>query len=92
MKRGSLAEFLQFADPRFFRCHAAYEGSPRVIYVLRDPGAYQDAFLLALQAIPEQGFLLSLGQYLQSDDHWPCQWDEHVASWLMPRAIRRCWW
>jgi hypothetical protein len=85
-KRGSLAEFLQFADPRFFRCHAAYDRClPRVIYVLRDP---RDVMLSYwhYKRFLSKDFSLSLGQYLQSDDHWPCQWDEHVASWLMPRS------
>ncbi|MGD0389338.1 MAG: sulfotransferase domain-containing protein [Tepidisphaeraceae bacterium] len=84
-KRGSLASYADWLDPRFFRCHAACdEHLPRAIYVLRDP---RDVMLSYwhYKKFLSKDFTLSLGEYLQSDDHWPCQWDEHVSSWLLPR-------
>ena len=84
-KRGSLAEFAALAPPRFFRCHAAFdENLPRVIYVLRDP---RDVMLSYwhFEKLMKKDFTLSLAEYLQRDDHWPCEWDQHVASWLCPR-------
>lgn len=84
-KRGSLAEYADRLGSRLFRCHATFdENLPRVICVLRDP---RDVMLSYwhYQKFLKKDFTLSLGEYLQSDDHWPCEWDEHVASWLCPR-------
>jgi len=37
-KRGSLAQYENFDDPRFFLCHATCDLKlPKVVYVLRDP-------------------------------------------------------
>ncbi len=83
-KRGSLAQYDRHADPRFFRCHATYDPNLQwVIYVLRDP---RDVLLSYwhYKKFLSRDFSLSLTDYLQSDDHWPCRWDEHVASWLSP--------
>jgi hypothetical protein len=84
-KRGSLAQYQRHADPRFFRCHATYDPNlPRVIYVLRDP---RDVLLSYwhYKKFLSSDFSLSLTDYLRSDDHWPCRWDEHLASWLSPQ-------
>jgi Sulfotransferase domain len=84
-KRGSLSDFGSLGDPRFFRCHAAYdENLPRVIYVLRDP---RDVMLSYwhFEKLMKKDFTLPLGEYLERNDHWPCEWDDHVASWLCPR-------
>ena len=84
-KRGSLKEFGGLSDPRFFLCHAAYDRNlPRVIYVLRDP---RDVMLSYwhYQKFLSKEFSRTLAEYLRNDDHWPCRWDDHVASWLLPR-------
>jgi hypothetical protein len=84
-KRGSLAEFSGLGDPRFFLCHAAFDAKlPRVVYVLRDP---RDVLLSYwhYQKFLTKGYSNTLREYLVADDHWPCRWDDHVASWLLPR-------
>lgn len=84
-KRGSLAGQGGLPDPRFFRCHATYDAAlPKVVYVLRDP---RDAMLSYwhYQRFVTKGFDQPLADYLRGGGHWPCAWDEHVASWLSPR-------
>jgi hypothetical protein len=84
-KRGSLAEFSGMADPRLFLCHAAYDAKlSRVVYVLRDP---RDVMLSYwhYQKFLTKGYAKSLREYLAADDQWPCRWDDHVASWLLPK-------
>jgi hypothetical protein len=87
-KRGSLTEFSGMEDPRVFLCHAAFDAKlPRVVYVLRDP---RDVMLSYwhYQKFLTKGYSKSLREYLEADDHWPCRWDDHVASWLLPRRHR----
>lgn len=83
-KRGSLAGHADLAGPRFFLCHAAYDPAlPAVVYVLRDP---RDTLLSYwhYQRFLKKGFDQPLADYLRAGDHWPCDWDAHVASWLLP--------
>jgi hypothetical protein len=83
-KRGSLDEFQSLPNPRFFLCHAAYDANlPRVVYVLRDPRDVMLSYWHYKRLLSDQ-FNLSLLEFLESDDHWPCRWDEHVAGWLLP--------
>jgi sulfotransferase family protein len=84
-KRGSLEGFSGLSDPRFFLCHAAFDlRLPRVVYVMRDP---RDVMLSYwhYQKFLVKGYSKSLREYLEGDDQWPCRWDDHVASWLLPR-------
>jgi hypothetical protein len=84
-KRGSLREYSDFLDPRFFLCHATYDPNlPRVVYVLRDP---RDVMLSYwhYKKFLSKDFAQSLAEYLQSGNHWPCEWDQHVSSWLLPQ-------
>jgi estrone sulfotransferase len=88
-KRGSLAEHAGLPDPRFFLCHAAYNAAlattfPKVVYVLRDP---RDAMLSYwhYQRFLAAGYDKSLADFLREGEHWPCDWDEHVTGWLLPR-------
>jgi hypothetical protein len=84
-KRGSLAAYAGLPDPRVFLCHAAYDAElPKVVYVLRDP---RDAMLSYwhYQRFLTAGYDQPLADYLRAGKHWPCDWDEHVAGWLLPR-------
>ena len=84
-KSGSLDEFESMLDPRFFLCHAAYESHfKKVVYVLRDPRDVMVSYW-HFQRFLSRDFNLSLLEYLQSDSRWPCHWDQHVTSWLLPR-------
>jgi hypothetical protein len=84
-KRGTLVEYSGLPDPRFFLCHATFDANlPKVIYVLRDPRDVMVSYW-HYQKLLSADFNQSLGEYLRSDTHWPCEWDEHVASWLLPR-------
>jgi hypothetical protein len=83
-RRGSLKDHGALADPRFFLCHAAYdENLPRVIYVIRDPRDTMVSYW-HYQKFLHPGYSQSLAEFLEGE-HWPCEWDEHVASWLLPR-------
>jgi hypothetical protein len=84
-KRGSLKDYADSLDPRFFLCHATYdEHLPKVVYVMRDP---RDVMLSYwhYKKFLSKDFKTSLAEYLAGYDHWPCEWDQHVASWLLPR-------
>jgi hypothetical protein len=87
-KRGSLAAYAEFRDPRFFLCHAAGdEKLPKVVYVTRDPRDVMVSYW-HYQKFLKADFNLSLAEFLRSDDHWPCEWDEHVIGWLLPTPRR----
>ena len=84
-KRGSLAQFDDRTDPRFFHCHAAYDQHlSKVVYMIRDPRDTMVSYWHYRKFLSPD-FNLSLTDFLNSDDHWPCEWDQHVASWLLPR-------
>ncbi|HSV15738.1 MAG TPA: sulfotransferase domain-containing protein [Tepidisphaeraceae bacterium] len=83
-KRGSLAQHAALPDPRFLLCHATYDAKlPKVVYVTRDPRDVMVSYW-HYQKFLKEDFNLSLADFLRSDDHWPCEWDEHVADWLLP--------
>ncbi len=84
-KRGSLVEFDRMLDPRFFLCHATYQPLfHKVVYVLRDPRDVMVSYW-HYQKLIDRSFDQSLLEFLESDSMWPCHWDQHVASWLLPR-------
>jgi hypothetical protein len=84
-KRGSLHEHDALADPRLFLCHAASDARlPKVVYVLRDPRDVMVSYWHYQKFLGRQ-MDQTLADYLRREDHWPCEWDAHVASWLCPR-------
>jgi hypothetical protein len=84
-KAGSLADHVDKPEPRFFLCHARYEANfPKVVYVVRDPRDVLVSYW-HYQKFLHKDFTQSLEEYVASDSHWPCEWDEHVESWMMPR-------
>jgi estrone sulfotransferase len=84
-KAGSLAEHADKPDPRFFLVHARYDANfPKVVYVVRDPRDVMVSFW-HYQKFLHKNFSQTLEEYVASDAHWPCEWDEHVESWMMPR-------
>jgi estrone sulfotransferase len=83
-QRGSLAEYVGMADPRFFLCHAACDMNlPRVVYVVRDPRDVMVSYW-HYQKFLKKDYQQTLAEFISSDDHWPCEWDQHAASWLLP--------
>ena len=85
-KRGSLAPHVELGDPRFFLCHAAYDANfPKVIYMIRDPRDTMVSYWHYRKFLSPD-FTMSLTDFLSSDDHWPCDWDEHVSGWLLSRS------
>ncbi len=81
---GSLAMYAKLAEPRFFLCHAACDQRlPRVVYILRDPRDTMVSYW-HYQKFLDRKDNLSLGQFV-GQGHWPCEWDQHVAGWLLPR-------
>lgn len=85
-KRGSLVEYANFPDSRLFLCHATCDlHFPKAVYVTRDPRDVMVSYWHYRKFLSKD-FNLSLTDFLRSDDHWPCEWDVHVASWLLPRV------
>jgi hypothetical protein len=84
-KAGSLAEFEAMPLARFFLCHATFQPVfGKVVYVLRDP---RDAMVSYwhYKRFLSSSFDQSLLQFLECQKMWPCHWDQHVASWLLPQ-------
>jgi hypothetical protein len=87
-KRGSLSQYAELRDPRFLLCHATYDAKlPKVVYVTRDPRDVMVSYW-HYQKFLKMDFNLSLAEFLSADDHWPCEWDQHVADWLLPERKR----
>ena len=83
-QRGSLEQYSQMSDPRFFLCHAACDlNLPKVVYVIRDPRDVMVSYW-HYQKFLKKDYQQSLADFICDDSHWPCEWDEHVASWLLP--------
>jgi hypothetical protein len=81
-KRGSLAGFDKLCDPRFFLCHATCDRKlPKVVCMLRDPRDVMVSYWHYRHFL-EKDFALPLADFLAGDDHWPCEWDDHVSSWM----------
>src|SRR5262245_22823539 len=81
--RNNLAEFASLPDPRLFAVHAPYDPVfPKVVYVLRDPRDVMVSYY-HYRRLTDASFCSSLQEFVMSDNHYPCQWDEHVAGWLL---------
>jgi aryl sulfotransferase len=88
-KRGSLSAFADFTDPRFFLCNAACDLKlSKVVYITRDP---RDVMVSCwhFRKFLDRDFNLSLADFLRSDEHLPCEWDDHLSSWLLPQPTHR---
>lgn len=82
--QGTLDAYRTRPDCRVFLCHAPLDLQlPRVIYVLRDP---RDAVVSYwhYKRFLSNDFKLSLAEFIATDQHWPCEWDQHAAGWLLP--------
>ena len=81
--KNHLAEFASLPDPRIFAVHAPYDPVlPKVVYVLRDPRDVMVSYY-HYKRLTDASFCGSLRDFVMSDNHYPCQWDEHVAGWLL---------
>ena len=81
--QGTLDEYVSLPDPRLFSIHARYDAHfPHVVYVLRDPRDVMVSYY-HYRLKRERTYGGSLQEFLKSDDHYPCRWDEHVAGWLL---------
>lgn len=88
-RRAPLADFASLSSPRFFLCHAAYDAMlPNVVYVLRDPRDVLVSYYHYNRFLNKK-FDLTLADYLRADNRWPCDWNEHVESWLTPKRHPR---
>jgi hypothetical protein len=76
-------EFRAPANARFFSVHAPYDRRfPKVVYVLRDPRDVLISYY-HFRRLRERNYTGTLAEFIASDDHYPCRWDEHVAGWLL---------
>jgi len=81
--RTSLDVFESLSSPRFFSFHGRYDPAlPKVVYLLRDPRDVMISFY-HYRRTREQTYSGSLQDFLKSDDHYPCSWDQHVTDWLL---------
>jgi Sulfotransferase domain len=79
----TLSSFASIPSPRFFSIHERYNADfPKVVYLLRDPRDVMISFY-HYRHTRERSYSGSLQEFLRSDDHYPCRWDEHVAGWLL---------
>jgi sulfotransferase family protein len=82
-ERGSLRAYHELADPRIFLVHAQYDPAlSKVVYLLRDPRDVMVSYW-HFRRLTESKFNLTLREFIESNDHWPCRWDEHVAGWML---------
>ena len=89
-KRGSLAAYSDFLDPRLFLCHAAYDVKlPKAVYVVRDPRDVMVSYWHYKKFLTP-GVTQSLLEFIESDAMWPGRWDRHVGSWLVPSTPTDC--
>jgi hypothetical protein len=86
---GTLSDVSSVLDPRFFSVHAPYYPFFRkVVYVLRDPRDVMVSYYHHRRLV-EPGYCGSMREFLLSDDHFPCRWDDHVAGWLLKHRHRK---
>jgi hypothetical protein len=72
------------AASQIVRCHSQFTpGWNKVVYLLRDPRDVMVSYW-HFQKLVSRDFDMPLADFLRSDDHWPCEWDQHVAGWLRP--------
>ncbi len=66
------------------RCHSQFTpGWNKVVYLLRDPRDVMVSYWHFERLIGGESDL-PLAEFLRSDNHWPCQWDQHVTGWTRP--------
>lgn len=81
--RGSLVNYEAHQDPRVFSLHAPYDSAfSKVVYVVRDPRDVMVSYW-HFRRLTEPEFHLSLREFIETDYHWPCRWDEHVSGWIV---------
>ncbi len=71
--------------PRIIKSHSLYiREYPKVIYLIRDGrDVYVSYYFHRLKQLPVD---CTFGEFLKSQDHYPCAWGEHVSSWLIRRS------
>jgi hypothetical protein len=85
-----LREFSSLPDPRFFYVHAPYDKSfPKVIYVLRDPRNVMISYYHHTR-MTNADYSSSIREFIESIDHFPCEWDQHVTGWLIGQRQPIC--
>jgi hypothetical protein len=78
------SELPRVGPPQIVRCHSQFTpGWSKVVYLLRDPRDVMVSYW-HFQKLVSADFNLSLADFLQSDGHWPCEWDQHVLGWTQP--------
>lgn len=67
--------------PRVMKSHAPYMREyPKVIYLIRDGrDVYVSYYFHRLKQLSPD---CTFREFLERQDHFPCAWGEHVASWL----------
>ncbi len=86
---GASGDFSALPNPRLFRVHSPYDPKlPNVLYLLRDPRATMLSYW-HYERLAKGSFDLSLKDFLNLDNHWPCSWDQHVLGWLSANQNQR---
>lgn len=83
--RSKPLDYRHLPEPRVFTVHVPWDPDfPNVIYLVRDPRAVLVSFYHHHRAVNPR-FNLSLSEFIIKNQMWPCDWGEHVNSWLTHR-------
>lgn len=84
-RTGNWARWERLPDPRFFSVHARFESAfPKTVYMVRDPRAVMVSYYHFMRHV-DQELELSLGEFIRSRWHFPCEWHQHVQEWVLDR-------
>ena len=83
--RRSLTPYGHLPAPRFFVVHAPYDlAFPKAVYLVRDPRDVMVSYYHHHRRAYAD-FDMSLDEFVAKNEMWPCDWGEHVSSWLKHR-------
>ena len=84
-----LSKYQHLQNPRVFTVHAKYDCRfPRVIYLVRDPRDVMVSYYYHHRRVDPK-FDMSIGEFITKNEMWPCDWHDHVTSWLEHADKRR---
>ncbi len=83
-RNGSLDKYHHWPEPRVFMTHAESGYSaylPKVVYCVRDPRDTMVSYHYYRRRV-DPTFDMSMREFIIKNEMYPCDWGDHVASWL----------